>query len=81
MNEDHSGYIWDIKRPTRDGFVACMVVTPMHKGGGADTAAKMERNMGRSTALQIAEQMLAACEVPADLLAHVTLLREAAGPG
>lgn len=81
MSDDHTGFVWDIKRPTVDRFVACLVITPLHKGGGADTAAKVERNVGRSTALQIAEQMLAACDVPADLLARVTALREAAGPG
>ena len=80
MNDDNSGYVWDIKRPTRDGFVACLVITPLHRGGGANTAAKLERNMGRSTALQIAEQMLEACDVPADLLAIVRALREAAVP-
>ena len=81
MSDDHSGFIWDVKQPTRDGFVACLVITPMHRGGGADTAAKLERNVGRSMALQMAERMLAARDVPPELLAQVTALREAAGPG
>ncbi len=81
MSEDHSGFIWDLKQPTQDGYVACLVITPMHRGGGADTAARLERNMGRSIALQMAEEMLAKCDVPPDLLSQVTALREAAGTG
>src|SRR5262245_3478306 len=81
MSDEHTGFVWDIKRPTRDGYVACLVITPLYKGGGADKGAKVERNMGRSQALQIAEEMLKACDVPADLLGRVKALREAAGSG
>jgi hypothetical protein len=81
MSDEHTGFVWDIKQPTRDGYVACLVITPKDKGGGADKEAKLERNMGRHQALRIAEEMLEACAVPADLLARVKALREAAGPG
>jgi hypothetical protein len=75
-----AGSSGDINRPTRDGFVACLVITPMHRGGGADTAAKLERNVGRCIALQLAAEMLTACEAPSGLLAEVKALREAVGP-
>lgn len=71
-------FIWDIKNPTKNGYVACLVITPILDDKTADTSAKMERNVGRSIALQIAEEMLAKCEVADKILAEVTKLREEA---
>ena len=76
MSDEHSGLVWDVKRPTRDGFVACLVIWPMFRGGGADTEAKLERNMGRSNALQMATKLLRACDAPAELLEQVIALDE-----
>jgi hypothetical protein len=76
MSDEHSGFIWDVKHPTQEGYVACLVITPLHRGGGADTAAKVERNVGRSTAVQIATKLLRACNAPAELLAQVQDLDE-----
>jgi hypothetical protein len=79
MSDEHAGYIWDIKKPTKDGYVACLVITPVFKDGKADIHAKMERNMGRSIALQIADEMLSKCGgVPNDVLAAVSRLRNEA---
>jgi hypothetical protein len=76
MSSEHSGFIWDIKQPTREGYVACLVITPKCRDGthSADTEAKVERNLGRSTALKIASELLAACNVPADLVERIKAL-------
>jgi hypothetical protein len=81
MSDEHSGFIWDVKRPTRDGYVACLVITPLHSGGGADTASKVERNVGRSIAVQMATKLLRACDAPAELLTQVQALDETGRAG
>lgn len=74
MSVEHGGYIWDIKQPTREGFVACLVITPKHSDGTCDTHAKLERNIGRGIALQIASELLEKCGAPADLVNRVKAL-------
>ena len=74
MSEDHSGFIIDIKRPTRDGFAACLVVTPKHRDGYTDVSAKLERNLGRAKCVQVAYELLAACDASGALLAQVHAL-------
>lgn len=71
MSEQHSSYIIDIKRPTRKGYVACLVITPKHRDGYTDVAAKVERNMGQDKCVQIAYELLKACDASEDLLAQV----------
>lgn len=71
MNEQHSSYIIDIKRPTRNGYNACLVITPKYRNGSTDVAAKVERNMGRDKCVQIAYELLKACDASEDLLSQV----------
>ena len=76
------GYIITLKRPYKPGFVACMSITPHHEDGtpGVDTARKVERDLGRKKALQLAARLLAYSDAPADVVARVEELRaEAAG--
>jgi hypothetical protein len=76
--EGKVGFIWDLKKPTRDGYVTCLVITPMKKDGsrGADTGNKVERNLGRDMALQMALELLEHSGAPADLIRHVEAFRE-----
>ena len=74
MSEQHSSYIIDIKRPTREGYTACLVITPKHRDGDSDVSAKVERNLGRDKCVQIAYELLTACGASADLLAQVNSL-------
>jgi len=69
--EQNSGFIMDMKQPTRDGYVACMVVTPKLKGGDANIPAKMKRNLGRSKAINLALQLLENCDAPDEILAQI----------
>ena len=71
MSGQHSSYIIDIKRPTRKGYNACLVITPKLQNGYTDVAAKVERNMGRDKCVQIAYELLKACDASEDLLAQV----------
>ena len=79
MSEDHAGFIMDIKRPTRDGYVACLVITPKRRDGVTDAGAKVERNLGRAKAVQLAAELLGACGASADLLDQVRALSPQAG--
>jgi hypothetical protein len=74
MSEEHSSYIIDIKRSTRDGFVACLVITPKHRDGHADVSAKVERNLGHDKCVRIAYELLAACGASESLLEQVHAL-------
>jgi hypothetical protein len=74
MSEEHSGYVIDIKRPTRAGYVACLVITPKHRDGNTDVSAKVERNLGREKCVKIAHELLAACGASEALLAEVHAL-------
>jgi hypothetical protein len=80
MSEDHRGFIIDIKRPTRKSYVACLVVTPKHRHVDADVRAKVERNLKRKKAVQIAYELLAACEASDSLLSQVRSLRNSSYP-
>jgi hypothetical protein len=71
VSEEHSGYIIDVKKPTREGYVACLVITPKHRDGSTDVSAKVERNLGREKCVQIAHELLAACGASESLLAQV----------
>ncbi len=73
MGEDHSGFIMSIKKPTRKAYVACLVITPKRRGH-ADVIAKVERNLKRKKAVQIAYQLLTACEASDSLLRQVHAL-------
>lgn len=66
--------IIDIKRPTREPYVACLVITPKHRDGKADASAKVERNLGRAKAIQIAYELLSACNASKNLLSQVHTL-------
>jgi hypothetical protein len=74
MSEERSSYIIDIKRPTRDGYAACLVITPKHCEGYTDVSAKMERNLGHDKCVQIAYDLLKRCGAADDLLAQVHAL-------
>lgn len=75
MSDEHSGYIWELKKPTRKGnFVACLVFSPKGKDNRTDKAAKIERNIGRSIALQLATRLLKACDAPDELVRQVQAL-------
>ena len=74
MTENHTGYIIDIKRPTREPYVACLVITPKHRNSKADVGAKVERNLGRAKAVQIAYELLSACNASENLLNQVHAL-------
>ena len=72
MSDEHSGFIMDIKNPTREGeYVACLVITPMLKGGQADVGAKVERNMGSSQCVQVAAELLKRLGAPSELVKEV----------
>lgn len=72
MSDDHSGFIMDIKRPTRDGqYVACLVITPMSKNRKADVDAKVERNMGRGQCIRLVNELLKHLDAPNELLSQV----------
>ena len=74
MSEEHSSYIIDSKRPSREGYVACLVITPKHRDGYSDVSAKVEGNLGRDKCVQIAHELLAACGASKTLLAQVHAL-------
>lgn len=74
MGADHSGFIIDIKRPTRESYVTCLVITPKYRKGSADVSAKVERNLGQAKAVQVAYELLAACGASASLLSQVHAL-------
>lgn len=76
MSEDHSGFIIDIKRPTRDAdrYVACLVITPKRRDGVTDVGAKMERNLGLAKAVEVAAELLDKCGASAELVAQVRAL-------
>ncbi len=57
MNEEHSSYIIDIKRPTREGYVACLVITPKHRDGHTDVSAKVERNRWAASTVSFGSHM------------------------
>ena len=72
MSEEHSSFIIDIKRPTSDGYVACLVITPKRRVGGAtDVSAKMERNLGKAKAVQLSVELLTACGASTSLLEQI----------
>ena len=80
MSEEHSGYIIDIKHPTREGYVACLVITPKHRDGHTDVSAKVERNLGHDKCVRIAYELLAACGASEALLAQVHALAPSLKP-
>jgi hypothetical protein len=78
------GFIIDLKKPFKPGFATCMVITPHYQDGrpGVDTSKKLERDMGRKKALQLAAELLEFSEAPADLIDRVWAMhKEAAGTG
>ena len=78
MSDEHSGFIMDIKKPTREGeFVACLVITPMLKGGQADVSAKVERNMGRAQCVQVVTDLLKRLGASNDLVTEVEAMSPA----
>jgi hypothetical protein len=46
------GFIIDLKKPFKPGFVTCMVITPHYQDGtpGVDVSKKLERDMRRKKA-------------------------------
>ena len=74
MSEDHSGYIIDIKGPTKEGYIACLVITPKHRDGYTDANAKLERHLGHDKCIKIAYELLKRCEASESLLAQVHAL-------
>ncbi len=74
MSEEHSSFIIDIKRPTRDGYSACLVIIPKHREGYTDVSDKMERNLGHDKCVQIAYDLLKRCGATDNSLAHVHAL-------
>jgi hypothetical protein len=78
------GFILDRKKPFKPGFVTCMVLTPHYQDGtpGVDTSKKLERDLGRKKALQLAAELREFCAAPADLIERGwAMSREAAGTG
>ncbi len=73
---DPGSFIWQVKRPSQDRFVACLVITPRRRdgSGSVDTDAKLQRDLGRSSALDLAGQLLKACGASPDLLEQVRKL-------
>lgn len=71
MSEQYAGFIIDIKRPTNNRYAACLVVTPKSKDGYTDKDAKVERNLGHNKCIQIAYELLKACNASDDLLGKV----------
>lgn len=74
MSKEHSGFIIGVKQPTREGHVACLVITPKFKGGEADVSAKVERNLGRTKAIELSLELLVACNIPEELLVQIRAL-------
>lgn len=54
--------------------MACLVITPKRTDGTCDTDAKLERNLGRGIAIQIASELLEKCGAPAELVEKVSAL-------
>lgn len=77
MDSHHTGFIWNIKKPTESGYTACLVITPKFNNKKADTGSKIERNIRRDMALQIAEKMLAMCG-ETKIVSEVSKLRKQA---
>lgn len=65
------GYIMNLKKPTRDGYVACLVITPKDKDGVADTACKLERNISRTQAISLSIELLKAAGCPDSVLGEI----------
>jgi hypothetical protein len=76
MSEEHRGFVYSVKGPTRDAnkYVACVVVTPYRRNGKANVGAKVQRNIGRAKAVQMAVKLLRRCDAPSALLARVEAL-------
>lgn len=78
---DSCGFIFDVLGPTKDGFVARIVVTPNDPKGGVDTARKLERHLGQHRALGVVLELLQLCDdIPEDVIAKVEELKRAANP-
>ena len=74
MSQENTGFIINIKQPTRANYVACLVVTPKRRDGSANVDAKMERNFSITKAVQISHELLAMCGASEELLAQVHAL-------
>jgi hypothetical protein len=68
--EESTGYIISVKNPTSKDSVACLVITPKHKDK-AKVKEKMERNLGREKAIQIAYKLLECCNADHRLLKQI----------
>jgi hypothetical protein len=79
MDQEHFGYIFDIKQPTRNGYSACLAITPKKRDGSSDVNAKIERNLGRDMCLQIAYELLAKCDILEDTLSRVRVIASHSG--
>ena len=73
-NREHSGFIINIKQPTRDGYAACVIVTPKYKDGQADVSEKMERNMKKEKTVAVVEELLATVGASEELLSQIRSL-------
>ena len=77
-NTGLTGFIWDLKKPSKDGYVACVVITPNRRDAkrGVDTAMKLNRDIGRKMAIDMAAKLLKSCKAPTGLLSQIQSFRE-----
>jgi hypothetical protein len=77
-NAKCSGFFIDIKKPYKPGFALCMVITPHFQDGrtGVDTSNKLERDMGRKMAIDLAAELLKHCDAPLEIVQTVKSLHD-----
>ena len=61
----------NLKNPTRDGYIACLVITPKDKSGDADLSSKLERNITSKKTISLSVELLKASGCPASILAEI----------
>jgi transcriptional regulator with XRE-family HTH domain len=72
-----SMFIWDVINPTRNSSVLRLVVTPRGPDGShVDPSLRLERNVGRNNAVNLATRILEMCGASAELLEQVNALRD-----
>jgi hypothetical protein len=69
-------FIWGVNNPTRGDKVVQLVITPRGPDGShVDPSLRLERNVGRNNAVDLAAKLLQKCGASAELLAQVNALR------
>jgi hypothetical protein len=70
-----TGFILEVTRPAKRGFVAGLVFSPKGPDGRIAAERKVRRDIGRNKALDLAAKLLAASGTPAELVQQVESLK------